>query len=97
LLSVGTGHNAPPEHRFKVYTAGQWRRIAAQIKREFKRRAAIEPVIRHLKYDHRLGRNYLAYAGSDAVNVVLAAAGYNFRRLSDQPGARLQAGVLGTP
>jgi len=77
------GHNAPPEHRFKVYTAGQRRRITAQIKREFKRRAAIEPVIGHLKDDHRLGRNYLAHAGGDAVNVVLAAAGYNFRRLID--------------
>ena len=77
------GHNAPPEHRFKVYTAGQRRRITAQIKREFKRRAAIEPVIGHLKDDHRLGRNYLAHAGGDAVNVVLAAAGYNVRRLID--------------
>src|SRR6266699_2536945 len=34
------GHNAPPEHRFRVYTAGQKRRVTAQIQREFKRRAA---------------------------------------------------------
>jgi hypothetical protein len=32
------GHNAPPEHQFRVYTAGQKRRVTAQIKREFKRR-----------------------------------------------------------
>jgi transposase, IS5 family len=75
------GHNAPPEHRFRVYTAGQKRRITTQIKREFKRRAAVEPVIGHLKEDHRLGRNYLAHASGDAINAVLAAAGYNFRRL----------------
>jgi len=75
------GHNAPPEHRFRVYTAGQKRRVTAQIKREFKRRAAIEPVIGHLKDDHRMGRNYLAHASGDAINAVLAAAGYNFRRL----------------
>jgi IS5 family transposase len=37
------GHNAPPEHKFKVYTSGQKRRVTPQIKREFKRRAAIEP------------------------------------------------------
>ena len=52
------GHNAPP-NQFRVYTAGQRRRVSPQIKREFKRRAAIEPVIGHLKDDHRMGRNYL--------------------------------------
>jgi hypothetical protein len=45
------------------------------------RRAAVEPVIGHLKDDHRMGRNYLAQAAGDAINAVLAAAGYNFRRL----------------
>jgi IS5 family transposase len=75
------GHNAPPEHKFKVYTAGQKRRVTKQIKREFRRRAAIEPVIGHLKDDHRMGRNHLAHSTGDAINAVLAAAGYNFRRL----------------
>jgi transposase, IS5 family len=75
------GHNAPPDHKFKVYTAGQRRRVNQQIKREFKRRAAIEPVIGHLKDDHRMGRNYLAHSSGDAINAVLAAIGYNFRRL----------------
>ena len=55
------GHNAPPEYKFRVYTAGQKRRVTPQIKREFKRRAAIEPVIGHLKAEHRMGRNYLAH------------------------------------
>jgi IS5 family transposase len=75
------GHNAPPEHRFKVYVAGQKRRMTEQIKREFRRRSAIEPVIGHLKDDHRMRRNYLAHASGDAINAVLAAVGYNFRRL----------------
>src|SRR6059036_3955977 len=75
------GHNAPPDHKFKVYTIGQKRRLTPQIKREFKRRAAIEPVIGHLKEHHRMGRNHLAHASGDAINAVLAAAGYNFRRL----------------
>jgi IS5 family transposase len=75
------GHNAPPEHRFKVFTAGQKRRVTPALKRQMKRRAAIEPVIGHLKDDHRMGRNYLAHASGDASNAVLAAAGYNFRRL----------------
>lgn len=75
------GHNAPPEHRFRVYTTGQKRRVTAQVKRDFKRRAAIEPMIGHLKDDHCMGRNYLAHSRGDAINAVLAAAGYNFRRL----------------
>jgi IS5 family transposase len=75
------GHNAPKEHKFKVYTQGQKRGVPPAVKRLFKRRAAIEPVIGHAKQDHRMGRNFLAHRQGDAVNAVLAAAGYNFRRI----------------
>jgi len=75
------GHNAPLSHRFKVYTAGQKRRMTPAIKHEMRRRAAIEPVIGHLKNEHRMGRNYLAHQQGDAINAILAAAGYNFRLL----------------
>ncbi len=75
------GHNAPEEHKFKVYTQGQKRGVTAAIRRQLKRRAAIEPVIGHCKEDHRMGRNFLAHRDGDAINAVLAAAGYNFRRL----------------
>ena len=50
-------------------------------KRQLRRRAAVEPVIGHLKAEHRMGRNYLWFRHGDAANAVLAAAGYNFRRL----------------
>ncbi len=75
------GHNAPKEHKFKVYTQGQKRGVTPAIKRLMKRRAAVEPVIGHCKNDHRMGRNFLAHRQGDAINAVLAAAGYNFRRL----------------
>ena len=75
------GHNAPPEYKFKVYTAKQKRRVTPQIKREMRRRSAIEPVIGHLKNEHRMDRNYLAGRNGDATNAILAAVGYNFRRL----------------
>jgi transposase, IS5 family len=75
------GHNAPKTHRFKVYTAGQKRGLTDQIKREMRRRSAVEPVIGHLKHNHRMGRNHLAHAQGDAINAVLAAIGYNFRRI----------------
>ena len=38
-------------------------------------------MIGHLKAEHRMGRNYLAHHAGDAVNAVLAAAGYNFHLL----------------
>jgi len=75
------GHSAPQVHTFKVYTQGQKRGMTDAIKRQFKRRASIEPVIGHCKEDHRMDRNFLAHAEGDAINAVLAAAGYNFRRL----------------
>jgi len=75
------GHNAPSDYKFRVFTSGQKRRVTPQIKREMKRRSAVEPVIGHLKADHRMGRNYLAHRGGDAANAVLAAVGYNFRIL----------------
>ena len=75
------GHNAPPDHKFKVYISGQRRRVTETIKRELRRRSAAEPDIGHAKAAHRMGRNYLAGTHGDAANAVLAAAGYNFRRL----------------
>jgi IS5 family transposase len=75
------GHNAPPEYKFRVFNAGQKRHVTPQIKRQMRRRAAVEPVIGHLKAEHRMGRNYLAHPAGDAINAVLAAAGYNFRLL----------------
>jgi len=64
-----------------VYLSGQKRRVTVHIKRELRRRPAVEPVIGHAKGEHRMGRNYLAGQQGDAANAVLAAAGYNFRRL----------------
>lgn len=75
------GHDAPESHKFRVYLSGQKRGVTAAIKRDIKRRSAVEPVIGHAKSDHRMDRNYLAGSHGDAINAVLAAAGYNFRRL----------------
>jgi IS5 family transposase len=75
------GHNAPKDKAFKVYVAGQKRGLSAAIKRAFRRRSAVEPVIGHLKNEHRMNRNYLVGTHGDAANAVLAAAGFNFRIL----------------
>ena len=75
------GHNAPPDYKFRVFIAGQKRRMTPKIKREMRRRSAVEPVIGHLKSEHRMGRNYLWHRKGDAINAVLAATGFNFRLL----------------
>ncbi|MEG1737690.1 MAG: transposase, partial [Odoribacter sp.] len=46
----------------------------------FCKRAGIEPTIGHLKSDYRLGRNFYKGLLGDAINVMLAAAAYNFKR-----------------
>jgi IS5 family transposase len=46
------GHNYP--EKFKVWITGQVRRVTKAIRREMRRRAAVEPVIGHLKDDHRM-------------------------------------------
>jgi IS5 family transposase len=75
------GHNAPPDYKLKVFTSKQKRRVTPQIKREMRRRSAIEPVIGHIKNEHRMERNYLHHRHGDANNAILAAVGYNFRLL----------------
>jgi IS5 family transposase len=54
-----------------------WRRL----RRLIRRRARIEPVIGHLKSGCRLCRNYLHGWEGDELNVLLAAAGWNLRKL----------------
>lgn len=46
----------------------------------FCKRAGIEPTIGHLKSDYRLGRNFYKGVAGDTVNLLLAAAAYNFKR-----------------
>ena len=73
------GHNHP--NKFKVWISGQVRRTTAALRREMKRRAAVEPVIGHIKAEHRMDRNHLKGRHGDSTNAVLAAAGYNFSLL----------------
>ena len=52
-----------------------------KLRKGFKRRAAIEPKISHLKQDHRLSRNFYSGINGDNINVMLAAAAMNFKRM----------------
>jgi IS5 family transposase len=73
------GHDAPNPRR--IFISGQKRGVFGVIKRELRRRAAIEPVIGHMKAEGHLDRCYLKGHAGDAANAVLSAVGYNFRRI----------------
>lgn len=75
------GHGAPAPYDMRVYVSEQKRGVTRAIKRDLKRRSAVEPVIGHMKSDHRMDRNFLIGTEGDAANAVLAAVGYNFARL----------------
>jgi len=63
----------------------QYQRLKAR--QRFRRRAAIEPVIGHLKHDHRMVRSYLKGAVGDAINLFMAAAAFNFKKLMRKLGS----------
>jgi IS5 family transposase len=80
-----------------VILSGQRRGLTPQMKRELKRRSAIEPMIGHAKNDGRLGRNHLLGHHGDRINALLAASGHNLRLILNKLRhlfARLLAALL---
>lgn len=63
----------------EVLISGRRRGLTPQMKKELKRRNAIEPVIGHMKNDGKLGRNYLSGVLGDKINALLCGAGHNIR------------------
>lgn len=51
------------------------------MRKKCRNRAAVEPVIGHVKQDCRMQRNYLKGTIGNDINALLAAAGFNFRGL----------------
>lgn len=52
-----------------------------KMRQRFRSRAGIEPIIGHVKHDHRMLRNYLLDHIGDTMNSILAAAGFNLRKM----------------
>ena len=71
------GHDTPNPRR--IFISGQKRGVFGIIKRELRRRSAIEAVIGHMKTDGHLGRCHLKGRAGDAANAVLTAVGHNLR------------------
>ncbi|WP_226858625.1 transposase [Diaphorobacter aerolatus] len=60
----------------RIVHRGKSKRLSAQERQQLKRRQAIEPIIGHLKADHRMNRCPLKGEQGDSVHAVLCAAGY---------------------
>ena len=81
---VDKGYRGNPKQLGKTNVHLATRRKSSMTPREwrwFKRRSAIEPVIGHMKQDHRMDRNYLKGTDGDKMNAILAACGFNLRKL----------------
>ena len=67
--------------QIQIKHRGKDKRLTDEERRLLKRRQAIEPIIGHLKADHRMDRCHLKGSQGDALHVLLCAAGYNIRWL----------------
>lgn len=52
-----------------------------KARKRFRFRAGIEPIIGHIKHDHRMLRNYLKGAIGDQLNTILAGTGFNLKKM----------------
>jgi len=67
---------------YNIHLAGKKPKGLTRTERKWlKRRSAIEPLIGHLKEDHRLSRNHLLRKTGDRINAIMAACGFNLRKL----------------
>ena len=78
---VDRGYRGHDADKARVFLSGQKRGVTPTIRREIRRRAAIEPVIGHMKSDGHLGRNFLAGTVGDPISLVLTATGHDLRLL----------------
>ena len=65
----------------------QTRYQSQKLRKAHQKRAAIEPIIGHLKQDHRLGRNFYKGIKGDNINIMLAAAAFNLKRVMNRIGS----------
>ena len=64
--------------------------IKRSKRKKFRRRAAIEPLIGHLKKQFRMEQNYLHGDESPKINALLAASAWNFKKLMEKLKNELQ-------
>lgn len=79
---VDRGYRGPKAiNQTLIFTPKPDKKITKTKRKRHSRRAAIEPIFGHLKSDYRMGRNFLKGVIGDEINVLMAAAAMNFKRV----------------
>ena len=73
------GHGVP-EERTRVLINATWK-LGPTLKRQLRRRSAIELEIRHLNVDGLLGQNFLKGMQGDGINSLLCCASHKLRKI----------------
>jgi len=76
----GSAHH--PDH-VRVFLSGR-KNLPPILKKLLKRRSSIEPIIGHLKSEHRLDRNRLKGTEGDALNVILSGSSFNLKKIMNR-------------
>lgn len=77
---VDLGYRGNNEIKCNVHISRTKRALKTYaLRRDMRRRSAIEPVIGHMKSDGLLGRNYLKGTIGDKINALLCGAGHDLR------------------
>lgn len=77
---VDLGYRGHDEKKCQVFVARTKAALSTYaLRRDMKRRSAIEPIIGHMKSDGLLNRNFLKGSIGDKVNAVLCGIGHNLR------------------
>jgi len=79
---VDKGYRGTANHPedVQVFLSGR-RGLKRSLKLWLRRRSAIEPVIGHIKHEHRMERNYLLGKEGDRINAILSGSAFNLRKL----------------
>jgi transposase, IS5 family len=78
---VDLGYRGAATTGIKVYHRKLKHGITARLRRDIRRRSAIEPAIGHMKNDGRLRRNWLKGTQGDAFHALLCGCGHNLRMI----------------
>lgn len=81
MAFVDKGYKGVSVEGVQIWRSGQKRGLTRSLKAMIKRRSAIEPMIGHMKFDGKLGRNWLKGRLGDAIHAVLCGAGHNIRMI----------------
>ena len=69
----------PLRNRTKIFISGQRKGLTKSLKKQLKRRSAIEPMIGHMKQEGKLGLCRLKGIVGDQLNGLLTGVGHNLR------------------